>query len=394
MPILYRRIVVLFLFFGTCLFPSGSFSQQGDDAEKVRLKQRVEQYWNAWVQGKWDSALEVVREKDRAFFMGKPKTTILSYTIESIVLDKDKTKATVSVTAKKMIRRFPHPVDWQVENTWELTNGTWVIAFEDRSRESYLNIFRSDAAAAAPNAGPAGKISSRIQVPGAVLDMLNISDTVDAPLEATHNFGEIHAGQSVEYKFKFQNLAKTAVQIEGTESDCQCIAATVTPLGGTSEKKTFYTQEQGEVTVKLNSKGMNGKVQQSARLRLSGRSTPMTLKLTGYVSENFKVVPGVADFGVVPRSSKPSQSEPKSIELILYNNSTDRVKINTIAKSSDVIDAQVGKYDLAPYDRTSVKVILKPGSKPLPKKLDASVSITTSLEREPTITIPVKASSN
>ncbi len=81
----------------------------------------------------------------------------------------------------------------------------------------------------------------------------NIANRVDAPVmefeKTIHDWGVIKEGEVVETKFKFKNTGKSELLITRIKGSCGCTVPSGWP------KQPIMPGEEGEFTVKFNSKG-------------------------------------------------------------------------------------------------------------------------------------------
>lgn len=95
---------------------------------EAALRDRVSQFFQYQIQGKFYKAEQFVAEESKDFFVGSNKNTYTSYEIQGIQYSEDFTKATVLVRVNRMVALegfLGHPVPWSVPSRWKIENGLW-----------------------------------------------------------------------------------------------------------------------------------------------------------------------------------------------------------------------------------------------------------------------------
>lgn len=80
--------------------------------------------------------------------------------------------------------------------------------------------------------------------------------TVD---NGTYDFGKVKQGQILEYNFTIKNTGNIPLEIVGTESECKCVEVKL-------DKDVILPNKQAILTMKLNTKQLEGKVVKSATI--------------------------------------------------------------------------------------------------------------------------------
>jgi hypothetical protein len=86
------------------------------------------------------------------------------------------------------------------------------------------------------------------------------------------DFGKVSGGQILEHTFKLRNESKKTLNIKETNTSCGCTVSQV-------EKKTLLPEEETAITVKFDSRGHSGKVQQFVYVNTDNPDNPV-LKFT------------------------------------------------------------------------------------------------------------------
>jgi hypothetical protein len=98
--------------------------------------------------------------------------------------------------------------------------------------------------------------------------------------EITHDFGNIHAPNSVKHTFTVKNDGSAALVIVSAAASCGCTSPKFSP-------KPIQPGQTGTVEVTFTPKGRSGEINEEVKLRLqsanSKKSKRVGLKLTGVV---------------------------------------------------------------------------------------------------------------
>jgi hypothetical protein len=187
-----------------------------------------------------------------------------------------------------------------------------------------------------------------------VLSLAAFSLTAQAKMtfkETTIDFGEVDSGETVDITFEFENTGKDVLTIKNISTSCGCTAATL-------EKKEYKPGEKGNIPVKFNSRGMEGKVSKYVTVTTNDQENIYArLQITGKVTmKNFAAVeltPDKIDFGTVNIGKEYS----KKIEI--KNTGSIELRIIEVTLSPEVVMAFPAK-EVRPGDTMTVDITFKP----------------------------------
>lgn len=169
--------------------------------------------------------------------------------------------------------------------------------------------------------------------------------------ETTIDFGEVDSDASVDVNFEFENTGTDMLIIKNISTSCGCTAATL-------EKKEYKPGEKGNIPVKFNARGMEGKISKYVTVTTNDQENIYArLQITGKVTmKNFAAVemtPDKIDFGNVSIGKEYS----KKIEI--KNTGSIELRIIEITLSPETVMEFPAK-DVRPGDTMTVNVTFKP----------------------------------
>ena len=107
------------------------------------------------------------------------------------------------------------------------------------------------------------------------------ANKLDAPAitfdKTVHDFGEINEGDVVETVFKFKNTGKSDLIITNIKASCGCTV----PSGW--KKEPIKPGEEGEFTVKYDSKNKPNKINRNVTITSNTSSGKEIVRITGFV---------------------------------------------------------------------------------------------------------------
>ena len=122
--------LVLGLLSTTLIFaqsPAGRFDQAPPQVEE-RLRQRVSEFYQAHIDGKFREAEKYVAEDTKDFYFEQRKKRLLAFEIKEITYSEEYSKAKVTILARQhvLIPGFAgKPMDIPSPSYWKVENGDW-----------------------------------------------------------------------------------------------------------------------------------------------------------------------------------------------------------------------------------------------------------------------------
>lgn len=171
--------------------------------------------------------------------------------------------------------------------------------------------------------------------------------------EQRHDFGRLLDTEEGKYTFKFTNTGTGVLTITNVKPSCGCTAAT-------PDKKDYQPGESGEIDVKYNPHGKEGKQSLSVAVSSNDPDKPtLQLQIAADVEPTVKVDPKVVTF------LKLGKQEQKSLDVMVTGRTSDFAV--TFATSSDPnIDVTIGEPQAVEANgqklrQVPLKVTVRPG---------------------------------
>lgn len=196
-------------------------------------------------------------------------------------------------------------------------------------------------------------------------DVLKAISSVPGEIEFDNkikDFGEVERGQLLTHEFKFKNIGKGNLIVQGIHSSCGCMALEI------DEGKVYQPGEGGTISVQLNSTSFSGKLSKTVMVLTNQRSKSVrVLTLRAHVKNNILVNPPLVDYGtlsagqVAHRKIKISSASETPLEITGLRHG-DNIE-SQLLKESDkswLLDVYVkptdsGVYKDILYLKTSLK---------------------------------------
>lgn len=165
------------------------------------------------------------------------------------------------------------------------------------------------------------------------------------------DIGEVESGKIVDVEFKFENAGDSILIIKHIAASCGCTAAKL-------EKKKYEPGEKGTISVKFNTRGVNGNVTKTLTISSNDKTNVYTkLKIKGKITLKYfatiEVVPDRIEFNEVTLGKKYS----KKIKII--NGGTIDLRIIEVTHSPDIWP-EFTKKIVRPNEEIEVNVVFKP----------------------------------
>jgi hypothetical protein len=90
------------------------------------------------------------------------------------------------------------------------------------------------------------------------------------------NFGEIRAGEKVNYKFKFKNTGNAPLVIENAQASCGCTVPDYS-------KAPIEPNGTGEIAIQFDSSNKDGKQDKTVTVKSNTETPSITLNVRGFV---------------------------------------------------------------------------------------------------------------
>lgn len=200
------------MLFGSALFrsalillPIAALAQTPPPEVEEALRSRVTEFFNYHVEGPagFRKAMNLVAEDTKDYYFSAQKIQFRSFQIDSIKFSDDFTKATVTLSGKRMWRvspRFPETeITQPMSTTWKIENGKWCW-YRDANAEEYLTpMGPSDTKAIGPSSGMVPRDLSQAGMDKRAKELLKQSSISksEVTLSANHLSEEVvfHNGQ-------------------------------------------------------------------------------------------------------------------------------------------------------------------------------------------------------
>jgi hypothetical protein len=141
------------------------------------------------------------------------------------------------------------------------------------------------------------------------------------------DFGMVKRGTKLSGSFKFKNIGKGPLTIQGVQAACDCTTTDA------AKGKVFPPGESGNLEVVFDTTDYSGKVTKAITVITNERSMPdRTLTLTAMVQSDIEAYPPLADFGDVILNQSPQQ------KLQLKSNNKSELRIEKIRYNEEFLD--------------------------------------------------------
>ncbi len=193
--------------------------------------------------------------------------------------------------------------------------------------------------------------------------------------EPVHDFGQVEQGDLVTHLFKFTNQGQGDLRIERVKTSCGCTAAVVS-------SKVIPPGGEGAISATFDTSRFFGEKAKTIAVYSNDPTQSMTtLTLQGEIAVEVAAIPSQLYLGRVPKGQKIV----KEVE-ILYNADKD-LDITKVENSYPAVSVQVEELEKNGKKGKRLVVTLTEGV-PL-GRLNDQITVTTTSEKRPTLTIPV-----
>jgi hypothetical protein len=202
------------------LLPIAALAQTPPPEAEQALRARVTEFFNYHVEGPtgFRKAMDLVADDTKDYYFSAQKIQFKSFQIDSVKLSDNFTKATVTLSGKRMWRlspRFPETeITQPMSTTWKIENGKWCW-YRDANEESGLTpMGPSDPKVLGPPSGIVPRDFSQSGMDQRAKELLKQSSISksEVTLSATHSSEEVvfHNGQPGSVLLSLDTSAKLA----------------------------------------------------------------------------------------------------------------------------------------------------------------------------------------
>jgi hypothetical protein len=194
---LFRSVLIL--------LPVAALAQTPPPEVEQALRARVTEFFNYHVEGPtgFRKAMDLVADDTKDYYFSAQKIQFKSFQIDSVKLSDDFTKATVTLSGKRMWRpspRFPETeITQPMSTTWKIENGKWCWYRDANAEENLTPMGPSDPKAIGPPSGMVPRDFSQEGMNKRALEVLKQSSISksEVTLSANHSSEEVvfHNGQ-------------------------------------------------------------------------------------------------------------------------------------------------------------------------------------------------------
>jgi len=199
------------------------------------------------------------------------------------------------------------------------------------------------------------------RVDGAALDAAMQRTTGQVRFDdMTHDFGRVMRGQRLTHAFRFTNVGKGPLSIQGVHATCGCTAAEV------AKGKEYAPGESGTVEVAFDTTDFVGRISKVVTVMTNERHLPdRTLTISATIAQEFEVTPPLVDFGDVysregaTRSVtiKPVAGVKFAIEAMKFNSEALVVEQRRMESGNVVLDVKLRPDVTTGFFRDTIMVI-------------------------------------
>ena len=184
-----------------------------------------------------------------------------------------------------------------------------------------------------------------------IIPTLTFSQRLELITPPVLDLGEVPADTIVEGIIKFKNAGDSTLKILRVQTSCGCTAADL-------NKMDYAKGEQGEIKVKLNTRGISGTTRKSITIYLeNAEPSRVRVMLQATVKANVKFNPLYIDFQGV------SLKDKEVVRYLDITNNTDKtMKIETIKSSINNLTIDLPTNDIPAGGTIKVKFTLHPKS--------------------------------
>jgi hypothetical protein len=261
-------------------------------------------------------------------------------------------------------------VAWPLRNRWVLVEGEWYFKLSWGENENpALEMFRSQQATAEQAAQPENPEPVRGRVnrkPGSTFRSF-IPDPKNPPY--------VNYGEKAVFRYRFTNETNHPVRIVSAHGDCHC-------TGVAEDHPEVAPGQRGTIEITLDTFGLPlGPVEKQVEVTFGDLPEARVIQLSTTNVPNFKVTPGVVDFGVFPATNPAEQT------VRIANQSRKPVRILSTLKSDPKLTVLLLQSAAAPG--AEITLTLRYDSQ-TPGEFFDSIMLRTDLPSEPLLNISVR----
>jgi len=217
-------------------------------AQEAVLRRRVEDLYVLMQLGRWQEAEAYIAPGSLEYFRKQDRSGFLGFQVDSIKMDPNGEKASVTVHVEKVIPQLSaNPVSMPQTSNWTLTNNLWCLVVPDPTK-----VFDSAKSHPSPH-------TEELKFKG-------------------HRYvmGKIDPGQIKVARFPFTNVTDHSVTLSSVVTGCPCLEAKM-------EKKQFKPGESGEIAITFNPAGYERDYAQTVVVKTDPGDLTTYLMVVGYV---------------------------------------------------------------------------------------------------------------
>jgi thiol-disulfide isomerase/thioredoxin len=193
--------------------------------------------------------------------------------------------------------------------------------------------------------------------------------------ETVHDFGTAWSGASLKHTFVIRNGGDQPLKLATVKTSCGCTAAK-------NYDRKIAPGGEGKIPVVLNTKKVRNKFTKYVTINSNDPVTPrLRLAITGEVKQYVAVTPRNVSMGHI------AEAEPASKVAKLVNNTAETMTLTLDSAQVGVLTAEL--VALSPGKEYELRVTANPPYEPKLNK--GKFILTTGMEKQPTIEVPVSA---
>lgn len=159
------------------------------------------------------------------------------------------------------------------------------------------------------------------------------------------DLGTVFEDTVVEGKIKFVNSGNQDLIITGVRSSCGCTVAKM-------EKKSYLPGEEGEINVRLNTRGFSGVVRKSVSIKIQDVKPPVVrVIIHANVKPKLEIEPSFIDLQDLPLDNSLHKRR-----ILIKNNWNQTFHINAVKSSIKELEIVPDKFTIGPGSSQAVEI--------------------------------------